>query len=240
MTSAIFITGTDTDVGKTLVSAALLHKCKQFSCSSAAIKPVAAGCEQTTQGLRNTDALLLQKFCSLPLSYSEVNPVALTAAIAPHIAAVEQGSKLTVAQLQKPVQQVLDKHAQLTLIEGAGGWLVPLNQKETLADLAIAFKLPVILVVSIRLGCINHALLTARAIEADGLNLIAWVANLNQGETARFQENIQTLKERIQAPLLATIPRLSAADEEAKIIAASQYIDDDSFQKILTMSRCDK
>lgn len=239
MTSSVFITGTDTDVGKTLISAALLYKCKSFSCSTAAMKPVAAGCEKTMQGLRNSDALILQKQASISLPYEEINPAALEAAIAPHIAAQEQGLHLSVASLKKPLQKILDQKADFTLVEGAGGWLVPLNKNETLADLAVIFKLPVIMVVSIRLGCINHALLTARAIQTDGLNLIAWVANLSQGESPRFKENIETLKERISAPLLATIPRLDFTNEDEKIIAASSYINENVFKQLLSLPSVD-
>jgi len=233
MSLACFITGTDTDVGKTLVSAALLYKCKSLASSSIAMKPVAAGCEQTEQGLRNSDALTLQKFASIPLSYEQVNPLALQAAIAPHIAAQEQKLSLSVEHLKKPLQEILNRSADFTLIEGAGGWLVPLNNNETLADLARAFKLPVIIVVAIRLGCINHALLTARAIQADGLNLIAWVANLVQGESDRYRENIASIQERISAPLLGVIPYLSHENQDEKIIAASSFINDHVFKELL-------
>jgi dethiobiotin synthetase len=233
MSLACFITGTDTDVGKTLVSAALLYKCKSLSCSTVAMKPVAAGCEKTAQGLRNSDALTLQKFASIPLIYEQVNPLALEAAIAPHIAAQEQKLSLSVEHLKKPLQEILNRRADFTLIEGAGGWLVPLNKDETLADLARAFKLPVIMVVAIRLGCINHALLSARAIQADGLELVAWVANLVQGESDRYRENIASIQQRISAPLLATIPQLRQSHEDEKIIAASSYINDHVFKELL-------
>ena len=215
MSSAYFIAGTDTDVGKTTIAAGLLHAARSAGMSTAAGKPVASGCELTPKGLRNADALALMAQCSLPLSYAEVNPMAFEPAIAPHLAAREAGVALTVQSLSGPMLHILDKGADFTLIEGAGGWRVPLADQDNLSDLAMALGLPVILVVGMRLGCINHALLTAEAIARDGLQLAGWVANIIDPKTSRLEENLATLAERLPAPCLGRVPRLKAVTAEA-------------------------
>ncbi|MGY1450387.1 dethiobiotin synthase [Pseudomonas chlororaphis] len=215
MSQAYFVTGTDTDVGKTTVAAGLLHAARLSGLSTAAGKPVASGCELTPKGLRNADALALLAECSLPLTYDEVNPLAFEPAIAPHLAAREAGVALTVQALLAPMRQVLAKGADFTLIEGAGGWRVPLADQDNLSDLAMALGLPVILVVGVRLGCINHALLTAEAIAQDGLQLAGWVANIIEPKTSRLEENLATLAERLPAPCLGRVPRLKAISAEA-------------------------
>jgi dethiobiotin synthetase len=212
MTAAFFVTGTDTEVGKTTIAAGLLYAARQAGLSTAAAKPVASGCERTVDGLRNSDALALLGECTLPLRYDEVNPLAFEPAIAPHLAAREAGVALTVAALAAPVRQVLALQAQFSLVEGAGGWRVPLAGDETLSDLAIELGLPVILVVGVRLGCINHALLSAEAIERDGLRLAGWVANVVDPGTSRLEENLATLTERLASPCLGQVPRLPTAD----------------------------
>ena len=215
MNPAYFITGTDTDVGKTTVAAGLLFAAREAGLTTAAGKPVASGCEQTPKGLRNADALALMAECSLPLTYNEVNPVAFEPAIAPHIAAREVGVTLTVESLLPPMQAILAKQAQFTLIEGAGGWRVPLSGQDSLSGLAQALDLPVILIVGVRLGCISHALLTAEAIARDGLQLAGWVANISAPKTSRLEENLATLAERLPAPCLGRVPRLKSATAQA-------------------------
>lgn len=215
MPHAYFITGTDTEIGKTTIAAGLLHAARLAGLSTAAAKPVASGCERSPDGLRNSDALALLGECSLPLAYEQVNPFAFEPAIAPHLAASEQGVKLTVEALQAPVRSVLDLGADFTLVEGAGGWRVPLAGEENLSDLAIALQLPVILVVGVRLGCINHAVLSAEAIQRDGLPLAGWVANIVDPQTSRLEENLATLAERLPAPCVGRVPRLARATPAA-------------------------
>ena len=215
MSPAYFIAGTDTDVGKTTIAAGLLYAARQAGLSTAAGKPVASGCEQTPHGLCNADALALLAECSLPLSYDEVNPVAFEPAIAPHIAAREAGVVLSVSSLLAPMQRVLAKQADFTLIEGAGGWRVPLSGQDSLSDVARGLDLPVILVVGVRLGCISHALLTAEAIAQDGLQLAGWVANIIDSKTSRLEENLATLAERLPAPCLGRVPKLKAVSAQA-------------------------
>ncbi len=212
MSKGIFVTGTDTDVGKTLVACSLLRQLCNAGYSTAAVKPVAAGCEQTAQGLRNDDALALQREATLQLSYAQINPLALESAIAPHIAAKYAGIELTAAKIVQSCQQVLALKADYTIIEGAGGWSVPLNQTETLADVVAQLALPVVLVVGLRLGCLNHALLTAAAIERSGLQLVAWVGNCSTAPPmAALQENIATLTSLLSAPCLGIVPHLANA-----------------------------
>ncbi len=215
MTAAFFIAGTDTEIGKTTIAAGLLHAARARGLSTAAAKPVASGCERTPAGLRNGDALALLGECSLALDYAEVNPFAFEPAIAPHLAAREVGVELTVDALLPPVRQVLARGADFALVEGAGGWRVPLAGRESLSDLAVALRLPVILVVGVRLGCINHAVLTAEAIARDGLTLAGWVANLVDPATSRLEENLATLAERLPAPCLGRVPRLAEASPAA-------------------------
>ncbi|WP_010485956.1 dethiobiotin synthase [Pseudomonas sp. S9] len=215
MSSAFFVTGTDTEIGKTTIAAGLLYAAKEAGMSTAAAKPVASGCEQTEQGLRNEDALALLEQCSVELTYEQVNPLAFAPAIAPHLAAREAGMVLSVASLCNPVQRVLDKAADFTVVEGAGGWRVPLSGQASLSDLVVSLKLPVIMVVGVRLGCINHAVLTAEAIAADGLELAGWVANVVDPGTSRLEENLATLAERLPAPCLGYVPRLKSANPAA-------------------------
>ncbi|MNN52068.1 ATP-dependent dethiobiotin synthetase BioD 1 [compost metagenome] len=197
------------------MAAGLLHAARLRGLSTAAAKPVASDCAMTEQGLRNGDALALLGECSLALDYAEVNPFAFAPAIAPHLAAREVGVELNVAALLPHVQKVLARGADLTLVEGAGGWRVPLTGGESLSDLAVALQLPVILVVGVRLGCINHAVLSAEAILRDGLPLAGWVANIVDPATSRIEENLATLAERLPAPCIGRVPRLPNATPAA-------------------------
>jgi dethiobiotin synthetase len=214
LAKAFFVTGTDTDVGKTVVSCGLLAALNARGLSTAAIKPVAAGCEQTADGLRNDDALRLQQAMSLPLHYDEINPVALAPAIAPHIAAEQASRRVNLAQLIGVSRGVLMRRADVTLIEGAGGWRVPLNAREFLSGLAVQLTLPVIMVVGMRLGCISHALLTAEAIARDGLTLAGWVANRCVAQMSCYEENVVAIRDRLRAPLLGEVPYLPDAGAE--------------------------
>ncbi|WP_213878563.1 dethiobiotin synthase [Pseudomonas sp. dw_358] len=223
MSAGYFIAGTDTDVGKTTIAAGLLHAARLSGLSTLAGKPVASGCEVTVDGLRNSDALALMAQSSIVLPYEQINPLAFEPAIAPHLAARETGVVLSVDRLLAPMQALLAKQADFTLIEGAGGWRVPLSGRASLSDLAIALGLPVILVVGVRLGCINHALLSAEAIARDGLPLAGWVANVIDGKTSRLEENLATLAECLPAPCLGRVPRMKVPSAEA--VAAHLQID---------------
>ena len=223
MANTWFVTGTDTDVGKTAICCALLAAANASGLRTAAIKPVAAGCDEHGH---NSDALQLQAAMSEPLEYAQVNPVALASAIAPHIAAEQEGRNLQAARLAGLCRGVMLSGSQFTLIEGAGGWRVPLNARETLADVAIQLQVKVILVVGMRLGCINHALLSAEAIRRDGLTLAGWIANQPAGRMAHHDENVKTLRRWLPAPLLGEIPRLSPFEpaEAAKFLSLQRLM----------------
>ena len=188
-----FIAGTDTDAGKTFISQALLSAAKEQGLSCFALKPVAAGCEVTEQGLRNDDALKL-------------NPVALEQAIAPHVAAKRENKQISLQRIVGMCNGALMSRADFVLIEGAGGWRVPLNNRETMAALPKALNVPVILVVGVKLGCINHALLSVEAILRDGCILAGWVANCIDPTMQASEESIETLKMAIRAPMLGVVP----------------------------------
>lgn len=210
----LFITGTDTDVGKTVVACGFLAAANQQGLRTAAIKPVAAGCEVTEQGMTNSDALQLQAAASHKLSYQQINPVALEPAIAPHIAAAEACVRLSASRLVGYCRGVSLLPVDMVIIEGAGGWRVPINSRETLADVAQELECAVIVVVGMRLGCLNHALLTMEAIRRDGLQIAGWVANILDTEMPRLQENIDTLKQSINEPCLGIVPRLDDLSPE--------------------------
>ncbi|MEH6576453.1 MAG: dethiobiotin synthase [Amphritea sp.] len=217
----VFVAGTDTDVGKTLVAAAILAAGNRQGLKTVAVKPIAAGCEQTEAGLRNADALLLQATASVKLAYEQVNPIALQPAIAPHIAAQQEGRRLDADRMAALCRGVMMQPADLMVIEGAGGWRVPLNNRQTLADVPKMLRVPVVLVVGMKLGCISHTLLTVEAIVKDGLRLAGWVANQVDPEMSCYAENLDTLKNMLAAPLLGEIPH--SADTSPEHIA--QYID---------------
>lgn len=201
MKGTFFVTGTDTEVGKTWVSCRLLEQAQQAGLSSYGLKPVAAGCDDTPDGPRNEDALALMAASSVKLRYDQINPVALKAAIAPHLAARDEQRSLSAERLAGYVRGTLMSHkADLILVEGVGGWRVPLNDREPLSKVPHVLGLPVILVVGMRLGCINHALLTAEAIQRDGLALAGWVANDLGRPMARLEDNIATLEGILRAP----------------------------------------
>ena len=204
----LFITGTDTDVGKTVIATGFLAAANQAGLRTAAIKPIAAGCEETEQGMTNSDALQLQAAASHALSYQQINPVALVPAIAPHIAANEAGKRLTASRLTGFCRGLSLLPVDIVVLEGAGGWRVPINERETLADVACELNCAVILVVGMRLGCLNHALLSVEAIRRDGLKIAGWVANIIEPDMPRLEENIDTLKQRIAEPCLGVVPKL--------------------------------
>ena len=208
---SLFVTGTDTGVGKTLVSAALLHTLAQRHARVVGMKPVAAGLVQQGGAWVSEDVLMLRVASTVRVPPELDNPVALPEPISPHLAAAHAGRRVAVAELLA-AQRALRALADVVLVEGAGGWRVPLNAQETLADLARAIAAPVVLVVGLRLGCLNHALLTAEAIRADGLTLAGWVANSIDPQMACREENIDTLRQRLNAPLLGVVPWLAAPE----------------------------
>lgn len=209
-----FITGTDTEVGKTVASGALLQAAGAAGYQTAGYKPVASGCEATADGLRNSDALALQRYSRVPLRYEQVNPLAFLEPTSPHIVSAEEQRPIAFEALSAGLR-ALETQADWVLIEGAGGWFTPLSEQQTYADWVIQEQLPVILVVGVKLGCINHAMLTAAAVAASGLRLAGWIANDVVPPGRWHSEYLATLKQRIDAPFLGEIPWLEHEEDQA-------------------------
>ena len=199
-----FITGTDTGVGKTFVTCALLHTLKAQDIAAIGMKPVAAGAQMTSDGLRNDDVETLREASGIALASEDVNCYLLVDAIAPHIAAANEDVEIDLDVIRQRFDQLAEL-ADVVLVEGVGGFIVPLGDNVDSADLAADLDLPVILVVGMRLGCLNHALLTQEAIRARGLSLAGWVANQIDPNMVELDANIEALEERIRAPLLGVI-----------------------------------
>lgn len=209
MTTAFFVTGTDTEVGKTLVSCALLHHLRRTHARVVGMKPVAAGTIDLPGGPDNEDAEALRAAGSLAVPRDLDNPYCLPLPLSPHLAARAAGQVISVDLLADRYQQ-LASLADAVVVEGAGGFHVPLNDTQTGADLAERLALPVVLVVGLRLGCLNHALLTAEAVRARGLRLAGWVANRIDPAMSSVADNIATLAARLGAPMWADVPRMAA------------------------------
>jgi dethiobiotin synthetase len=221
-----FVTGTDTGVGKTRIASALLRLAASQGLRTAGLKPVAAGCEQINGQWVNADALMLQSAATEHLDYGQVNPVALLPAIAPHIAARDAGIRLSSSALIDHCRHIIESNLDLVVIEGAGGWLLPLNESETLADVCIGLKAPVILVVGVMLGCLNHALLTAGAIQNAGLTLTGWVANCIDPDMMALEENIESLKTRLPGTHLGTVPYCSDSDSMVDYLQLPERVEE--------------
>lgn len=206
MSSPIFITGTDTDSGKTYVTVRLLQWLQQQGVAATGVKPIASGATLTVEGLRNADALALMHASTRPREYAWHNPITFKPAIAPHIAAQEINQRLDAHTLLPLLQTYSADTGETLLIEGAGGWLLPLNARETLADVIVQLGWPVIMVVGMRLGCLNHALLTWRTLRQQGVRCLGWVANFLTPDMLRPDENLHTLIEHFGAPLAVFAP----------------------------------
>ncbi|MGP9800937.1 dethiobiotin synthase [Rheinheimera sp. NSM] len=198
-----FITATDTDAGKTYVSSLLLQGFKALGTTAVGVKPIAAGADG--QG-RNGDALLLQQHSGIALPYKVINPICYQAPVAPHLAAANEQLPIDEAQLDAALAQWQQLPVQQLLIEGAGGWLLPISNQRYLADWVADKQLPVILIVGMKLGCLNHAMLSVREIERSGCKLLGWVANCIDPDMALPEQNIADLRQRITAPCLGVVP----------------------------------
>ncbi|MHB1059494.1 MAG: dethiobiotin synthase [Rhodanobacter sp.] len=221
MIKAVFIAGTDTGTGKTHAACTLLHALRAAGHDACGMKPVASGCTETPQGLRNDDALALQAAGSdAGLPYALINPVALRDPLSPHLAAAHDGVEIALAPLRAAFEQLAARHRKV-VVEGVGGWLVPLAPGLFAADIARQWQLPVILVVGMRLGCLNHALLSARAIVADGCRLLGWIGNRIDPAMDALEENLATLRELLPAPCLGVLPHGVAPAQAAGALAAA-------------------
>ncbi|WP_374607785.1 dethiobiotin synthase [Thermomonas sp.] len=211
---SVYVTGTDTGIGKTLASCTLLHALRAHGLRAAGMKPVASGCERIDGEWRNADALALQAAGEPGIAYADINPFALEHPLAPELAARDAG-------IDVALPPILDAHARLAaradalIVEGVGGWAAPLSASLMQADLVRALRLPVLLVVGLRLGCLNHALLSARAIAADGAHLAGWIASHVDPAMARVDDNIAMLRARMPAPCWGVLPHAPGADPAA-------------------------
>lgn len=222
MSAAVFIAGTDTGIGKTHAACALIHALRARGARVCGMKPVASGCLQTPAGLRNEDALALLDASSESLPYDWVNPVALPEPLSPHLAARLEGVTITQPPLRHAFERLQAGHDQV-VVEGVGGWLVPLAPGLFASDIARDWQLPVILVVGLRLGCLNHALLSARAIVADGCRLLGWIGNRIDPAMAAVEDNLATLRELLPAPCLGVLPHGLPPAEAAALLDLSVW-----------------
>ncbi len=213
----LFVTGTDTEIGKTLAAGALLHAYRRLGLRAAGMKPVAAGCEETPAGWRNDDVEALRAASNVAAPLDEVNPYRFLPPIAPHVAAARAGVVIDLDLIRARCES-LARRADAVVVEGAGGFLVPLGDDATFADLAVRLALPVVLTVGMRLGCINHALLTQEAIRGHGLVLAGWIANRIDPGMSAYEENLATLRARLAAPLLGVMPWMTPPDPSATAI----------------------
>lgn len=204
MSQGYFVTGTDTSVGKTLVSAALVHGFAQRGYRSVGMKPVASGCHWEEGMLVSEDAAMLATASNVELEMNQINPYAFELPIAPHIAAKQVGERISLKKIKSGYQD-LSTIADKIVVEGVGGFRVPLNEEENTADLAVALGLPVIVVVGMKLGCINHALLTVEAIQARNLDVVGWIANQIDPVMHFFEENCQELATKLVAPCIGVV-----------------------------------
>lgn len=212
---AFFVTGTDTGVGKTFATCALLHLARSRNLTAVGMKPVAAG---TDADGRNEDVEQLIAASSVAAPRELVNPCCFAAPVAPHIAAAVEGRRIDPDTIVAAARQLAEQ-ADVLLVEGVGGFRVPLGADFDTADLAVRLGLPVILVVGLRLGCLNHALLTAEAIQARGLTLAGWIANRIDPDMPRWEDNVAALRERLPAPLLGVLPRLTEPAAAARYLS---------------------
>ena len=220
MTNAFFVAGTDTEVGKTVASRAILHAAASANIKMAGYKPVASGSAPTSEGMRNSDALYIQDASVVELSYDEVNPYAFEAAVSPHLAAEQENRVIDFDVLSKGLAHLKSK-SDVVLVEGAGGWRVPVSRTDFLSSWVKQEKLPVILVVGVKLGCLSHAILTAEAIKHDGLEMVGWVANRINPGTENYAEIIRMLEENMPGKKLGEIPYMPGIKKRD----LSQYID---------------
>lgn len=208
---SVYVTGTDTGIGKTLASCALLHALRSHGLRAIGMKPVASGCEQLHGRWRNSDALALIEASDPRSTYVDHNPYALPLPLAPELAARDAGVEIELGTLLSAHAR-LACHADALVVEGVGGWAAPLSADLMQADLARALRLPVVLVVGLRLGCLNHALLSAQAIAADGAQLAGWIGSHVDPQMQRVEDNLAMLRDRLPAPCWGVLPHVPAAD----------------------------
>ena len=211
MSQGYFVTGTDTGVGKTEMTLALMASLQQKNKAVHAMKPVASGAVMSVSGLNNDDARRLQAQASTQLPYPMINPFAYEQPVAPHIEAQRSGIKIDLDRIKRNFDEIRGL-SDYAFMEGVGGWQVPINKHQTMADIVKYINLPVILVVGMRLGCINHALLSYQAVKQSRLNCVAWIANTIDPDMVAIQENYEAIRDRLDCPCIGAIPYLATPD----------------------------
>ncbi|MXP51043.1 dethiobiotin synthase [Pantoea sp. SoEX] len=217
----LFVTGTDAEVGKTISTSLLLQLANSYGYRTAGYKPIACGCKITPEGIRNNDALILQKYSSLSLNYSQINPLTFIEETSPHIVSIRENNPILFSTLSNGLCE-LKKIADWIFIEGAGGWYTPISNNQTYADWVYLEKIPVILVVGIKLGCINHAMLTIDAIKYRKLKFAGWIANTLIPSYKYYDDYLSILKKMLPKPFLGTIPFLKSVNEY--VINCNDYL----------------
>jgi len=220
MTRTYFVTGTDTDVGKTVCCNALIQAANLQRKSTLAYKPIAAGCHETEHGLRNEDALILQNSCSVKVDYDLINPISFKEPIAPHIAAEIEQTPIKIDLISQGLRGLQNIQADILIVEGAGGWFLPVNDEVLFSEWVVSEQLPVILVVGMKLGCLNHALLTYQAIIDSGLVVAGWIANQVQATMPFYEQNLALLDKKIDAPMIAEIPYVN----QSQMTSLAQFV----------------
>ena len=228
MSKGVFITGTDTGIGKTRFTLALMEKLKKQGHRVSGMKPIASGATLSNGKLINDDAKLIMEHCSDPTEYELINPVVFELPVSPHIAASQKNEVICLDKIVACYKQLAIEY-EIVIVEGVGGWRVPVSDKLSLVDLVRALGLPVILVVGLKLGCINHAILTAEAIRTDGLNLIGWVSNRLDKDYLFAEETIETLKKSLVCPYVANLSYIKSFDpdevlEQIDLTAVSEFL----------------
>ena len=216
----VFIAGTDTEIGKTHASVSLVHALRAAGHRACGMKPVASGCDETAEGLRNEDALALQAAGEPRPDYAQVNPFSMRAPVSPHLAARQDGVHIELEGIARAYAELAVDHVRI-VVEGIGGWMVPLREDLLASAIPAALDLPVILVVGLRLGALNHALLSARAIQADGGRLLGWIGNRIDPDLALAEDNIDTLRTLLPAPCLGVLPHAMAPEQAASLLHAA-------------------
>jgi len=220
----MFIAGTDTDVGKTVAACALVRGLRALGRRVAVMKPVASGATPTAHGLRNADALALMEAAQIELDYALVNPYCFEPPVSPHIAAKEAGIEVDIAKIRHNYD-LLAAGADWVIVEGAGGWFAPVNDRQTMADLAWSLSIPALMVVGLKLGCLNHAQLTRIGIEAHGVSFAGWIANGVDPQMARAEENLAALERLLGEPALAVIERSPQAHAQLVLENVARHLD---------------
>ena len=224
MTKGFFIAGTDTGIGKTCVTVALMEEFKMQGYKVAGMKPVASGATMKNGVLRNEDAELIMQACSEPTDYELINPAVFELPVSPHIAARQMKQTIDLSEIKNCYEKLASKN-DVVFVEGVGGWRVPISDDQNMVDLVKKLDLPVILVVGLKLGCINHAILTHEAVKANGSALIGWISNCLEEEYLFPEATIDTLKEGLESPYLANLPFNSAANAEHRFQGLNMLLD---------------